>query len=102
LWNILLDNVLFIKRFVGMEREYSQFSPELLQMMRDEEREKFLIALKNGASWGQLYQIRNTIRKLNDMIDAAGQDSKRHTGQGAGMKARSDEDTPRDPSTSHG
>ena len=41
-------------------------------MMRDEERQKFLAALKDGASWVQLYQIRNTIRKLNDMIDAAG------------------------------
>ena len=53
-----------------MEKEYSQFTPELLQMMRDEEREKFLTALKSGASWGQLYQIRNTIKKLNEMIDA--------------------------------
>lgn len=41
-------------------------------MMRAEEREKFLAALKDGASWAQLYQIRNTIRKLNDLIDAAG------------------------------
>lgn len=54
-----------------MEREHNQFTPELLQMMRDEEREKFLDALKNGASWAQLYQIRNTIRKLNDMIESA-------------------------------
>lgn len=54
-----------------MEREHNQFTPELLQMMRDEEREKFLDALKNGASWAQLYQIRNTIRKLNDMIETA-------------------------------
>jgi hypothetical protein len=54
-----------------MEREYNQFTPELLQMMRDEEREKFLAALKDGASWAQLYQIRNTIRKLNDMIESA-------------------------------
>lgn len=48
-----------------------QFSPQLLQMMRDEEREKFLTALKEGASWGQLYSIRNTIRKLNKMIEDA-------------------------------
>jgi hypothetical protein len=54
-----------------MEREHNQFSPELLRLMRDEEREKFLTALKEGASWGQLYQIRNTIKKLNDMIDKA-------------------------------
>ena len=54
-----------------MERDQNQFSPELLQMMRDEEREKFLTALKEGASWGQLYQIRNNIRKINDMIEAA-------------------------------
>lgn len=53
-----------------MERDQNQFSPELLQMMRDEEREKFLTALKEGASWGQLYQIRNNIRKINDMIEA--------------------------------
>ena len=54
-----------------MERDSNQFTPELLRMMRDEEREKFLAALKDGASWVQLYQIRNTIRKLNDMIAAA-------------------------------
>ncbi|HYE56627.1 MAG TPA: hypothetical protein VD996_17385 [Chitinophagaceae bacterium] len=54
-----------------MERDSNQFSPELLEMMRNEEREKFLDALKNGASWGQLYQIRRTIKKLNDMIEAA-------------------------------
>lgn len=54
-----------------MEREPNQFTPELLKMMRDEEREKFLAALKDGASWGQLYQIRNTIRKLNELIDTA-------------------------------
>lgn len=57
-----------------MEREYNQFTPELLQMMRDEEREKFLAALKDGASWAQLYKIRNTIRKLNDMIESAEKD----------------------------
>ena len=62
-----------------MEREYHQFSPKLLQMMRDEERDKFLTALKNGASWGQLYQIRNTIRKLNEMIETAESSS---TGEG--------------------
>lgn len=55
-----------------MEREPKQFTPELLEMMRNEEREKFLDALKNGASWGQLYQIRRTIKKLNDMIAATG------------------------------
>ena len=54
-----------------MEKEYNQFTPELLKMMRDEERDKFLAALKDGASWAQLYQIRNTIRKLNDLIDTA-------------------------------
>lgn len=54
-----------------MERDQHQFSPELLQMMRDEEREKFLAALKDGASWGQLYSIRNTIRKLNKLIEDA-------------------------------
>lgn len=54
-----------------MERDQHQFSPELLQMMRDEEREKFLKALKDGASWGQLYSIRNNIRKINKMIEDA-------------------------------
>jgi hypothetical protein len=54
-----------------MERDQHQFSPELLEMMRDEEREKFLSALKDGASWGQLYSIRNTIRKLNKLIEEA-------------------------------
>ena len=54
-----------------MEREQNYFSPELLQMMREEEREKFLTALKTGASWAELYQIRNTIRKLNNMIESA-------------------------------
>ena len=54
-----------------MERENNQFTPELLRMMRDEERQKFLAALKSGASWVQLFQIRNTIRKLNDMIEVA-------------------------------
>lgn len=54
-----------------MEREPHQFSPELLQMMRHEEREKFLTALKEGASWSQLYSIRNTIRKLNQLIEEA-------------------------------
>lgn len=57
-----------------MEREQNQFSAELLQMMREEEREKFLAALKEGASWGQLYQIRNTIRRLNKMIEDVPQD----------------------------
>jgi hypothetical protein len=79
-----------------MEREHNQFSPELLQMMRDEEREKFLIALKNGASWGQLYHIRNTIKKLNEMIEAAGQDTK----HGSGNETRNDEGTPRNSSNS--
>ena len=81
-----------------MEREHNQFSPELLQMMRDEEREKFLIALKNGASWGQLYHIRNTIKKLNDMIDAAERDSKHNTGRDSGTESRTDEGTPRNSS----
>lgn len=56
-----------------MERDQNQFSRELLQMMRDEEREKFLSALKDGATWGQLYQIRSNIRKINEMIEAAEQ-----------------------------
>lgn len=59
-----------------MERDQHQFSPELLQMMRDEEREKFLDALKEGASWGQLYSIKNTIRKLNKLIEDAEVESK--------------------------
>lgn len=54
-----------------MEQERQQFSPELLRQMRDEQRENFLTALKTGASWGQLYQIRTTIKKLNSLIDEA-------------------------------
>lgn len=57
-----------------MERDQNQFSPELLQMMRDEERGKFLKALKDGASWAQLYSIRNNIRKINKMIEEAGKE----------------------------
>lgn len=75
-----------------MEREHNQFTPELLQMMRDEEREKFLDALKNGASWAQLYQIRNTIRKLNDMIDAA---ANQKPGSSSDTSSRGEEDNPR-------
>ena len=58
--------------------DQNQFSRELLQMMREEERGKFLTALKDGASWGQLYQIRNNIRKINDMIAAAERSEKPH------------------------
>jgi hypothetical protein len=54
--------------------DQNQFSRELLQMMREEEREKFLAALKDGASWGQLYQIRNNIRKINEMLETAERD----------------------------
>ena len=64
-----------------MERDQSQFSRELLEMMRDEEREKFLTALKEGASWGQLYQIRNNIRKINDMIESAERENKSSSGE---------------------
>ncbi|HEY0676962.1 MAG TPA: hypothetical protein VGD17_01705 [Chitinophagaceae bacterium] len=81
-----------------MEREYSRFSPELLQMMRDEEREKFVTALKNGASWGQLYKIRNTIKKLNEMINDAEKPVQRPDTDGD-VAGRSGESTgPRDPS----
>ena len=72
-----------------MEREHNQFTPELLQMMRDEEREKFLDALKNGASWAQLYQIRNTIRKLNDMIESA------ESNKAGSPPSRGEEENPR-------
>lgn len=54
-----------------MEREYNNFDPKLLQMMINEEREKFVSALKNGASWVQLYKIRSTIRRLNEMLEAS-------------------------------
>lgn len=78
-----------------MERDQHQFSPELLQMMRDEEREKFLTALKEGASWGQLYSIRNTIRKLNKMIEEAEQE-KGNKQQAAKVQSnRSEEPGPR-------
>jgi hypothetical protein len=80
-----------------MERENNQFTPELLRMMRNEERQKFLVALKNGASWMQLYQIRNTIRKLNDMIDAAEHDTSGDSisSPSADTSSRGEEENPR-------
>ena len=68
---ILSELFILLNDFVRMERDHNHFSPELLRLMRDEEREKFLAALKNGASWLQLYHIRSTIKKLNDMIQKA-------------------------------
>ncbi|HYF31892.1 MAG TPA: hypothetical protein VD993_12300 [Chitinophagaceae bacterium] len=78
-----------------MEREKSQFSRELLQMMRDEEREKFLSALKNGASWGQLFQIRSNIRKLNDMIEAAEHPENSEDNPGKDEGGRNSNESPR-------
>lgn len=81
-----------------MERENNQFTPELLRMIRDEERQKFLAALKDGASWIQLYQIRNTIRKLNDMIAAAEQkdsDTSVPDTSSHGNSSRGQEENPR-------
>jgi len=49
-------------------REYS-FSPELLRMMLSEERQKFSVALGQGASWRELNQIRKTINQLNKLLD---------------------------------
>ena len=72
--------------------DQNQFSRELLQMMREEEREKFLTALKDGASWGQLYQIRNNIRKINEMI-ASAERSEQSTRQDKGDSDRSQHDT---------
>ena len=72
--------------------DQNQFSRELLQMMREEEREKFLTALKDGASWGQLYQIRNNIRKINEMIEAAERSDRSH-GQDTGDSERSQQNT---------
>ncbi len=66
--------------------DQNQFSRELLQMMREEEREKFLAALKDGASWGQLYQIRNNIRRINELLETA--DLEKSSGQDKGDSDR--------------
>ena len=55
-----------------MEREYT-FSPELLKMMLSEERQKFVNALDEGASWRQLNRIRKTINQLNSLLDSLNQ-----------------------------
>ena len=55
-----------------MEREYT-FSPELLKMMLSEERQKFVNALGEGASWRQLNRIRKTINQLNSLLDSLNQ-----------------------------
>ncbi|MGB8193849.1 MAG: hypothetical protein WCF67_18090 [Chitinophagaceae bacterium] len=78
-----------------MEREQNQFSPELLQMMRDEEREKFLTALKNGASWAQLYHIRSTIRKINNMIEASERSDSKKDQRSSSRERGSEENGPR-------
>ena len=54
-----------------MEREYT-FSPELLKMMLSEERQKFVTALGEGASWRELNRIRQTINQLNGLLDSTG------------------------------
>jgi ribosome recycling factor len=78
-----------------MERDQHQFSPEL-QMMRDEEREKFLKALKEGAPWGQLYSIRNTIRKLNKLIEESDKEKAEKQQSAPVQSKRSEEPGPRD------
>lgn len=52
-----------------MDRGYP-FSPELLRMMLSEERQKFVSALEQGASWKQLNQIKKTINQLNNLLDS--------------------------------
>jgi hypothetical protein len=52
-----------------MDREYT-FSPDLLKMMLSEERQKFVKALGNGASWRELNRIRETINQLNSLLDS--------------------------------
>jgi hypothetical protein len=81
-----------------MERDHNQFTPELLKMIRDEEREKFLAALKDGASWAQLYQIRNTIRKLNEMIEVC-ENKAPGSNTSTGTAGRGEEENPRSASS---
>ena len=54
-----------------MDREYT-FSAELLKMMLSEERQKFVSALGEGASWRELNRIRQTINQLNSLLDSTG------------------------------
>jgi|GEM_PF-4585630 len=53
-----------------MERDYN-FSPELLQMMLSEERQRFVSGIDNGASWGELHRIRKTINEINNLLDSS-------------------------------
>jgi hypothetical protein len=46
-----------------------RFSPELLQMMLSEERQKFVSAL-GGASWKELNRIRKNIAQINALLDS--------------------------------
>jgi hypothetical protein len=94
LWIIPLKFISVFIQYVRMERDPNQFTPELLEMMRNEEREKFLDALKNGAPWAQLYQIRRTIKKLNDMIAATAKVSP--ASRAASEPGRGDESGPRE------
>ena len=52
-----------------MDRGYT-FSPELLQMMLSEERQKFVSALGRGVSWKELNRIRKNIAQINHMLDS--------------------------------
>ena len=61
-----------------MNREYT-FSPELLQMMLSEERQKFVSALGRGAHWQELTMIRNNITEINKLLDS-GNEVNRHRG----------------------
>ena len=57
-----------------MKREFSPFSAELLRMMISEERQKFLAALGDGASWRELNRIRKNISRLNNLLDSSSRD----------------------------
>ena len=54
---------------MGMEKK-SAFTPELLKMMLTEERQKFVSALGDGASWKVLENIRKNINKIYDVLDS--------------------------------
>lgn len=72
-----------------MERGY-EFSPELLQMMLSEERQKFVSALGTGASLRELNRIRKNIIQINDRLDSI--NARNHRGE---SQSRFDNQNPR-------
>jgi hypothetical protein len=64
-----------------MDRGYT-FSAELLQMMLSEERQKFVSALGQGASWGELNRIKRNINQINSLLDSTKDANDRNRSQG--------------------